>query len=198
MTRKKSTSKDPSGCVLSCCQGPMPESPGHWQSLPLVHVQMLTECTQAQTEAFFHPDVYSLRQSPAESRLLLMLYIGNRLRFPVVAELVLLHQRQQGSTQPQRFSTCVCVCPPFISLFPQLGFYRQAMQRDKRGHLFSDITGTEERIHKASRVENAPYKHREVKGQLKKSHRARPNESKGILSVQNSHQLKNWANVIIE
>jgi hypothetical protein len=63
-TGKNSTCRDlcrhlrkPQVDVYSC-QGPMPESAGNWQRLPLVHVLMPIDCTGDWTDSSFLPPRY--------------------------------------------------------------------------------------------------------------------------------------------
>lgn len=65
----------------------MPQTHGNWQSLLLVHMQMLAECPGSNDYNFLLPDVDSLRLLTYKDLLLRlanpspMLYTGDALRF---------------------------------------------------------------------------------------------------------------------
>lgn len=68
MTRKTTTSRNPRRqprkpqwmCIVVKDQS-MPKGPGNWQSLPLVCVQMLTQCRQSTDWSFLRRDSYNMR-----------------------------------------------------------------------------------------------------------------------------------------
>lgn len=116
----------------------MPQTHENWQSLPLVHAQMLTEYTETINHSFFLQDVYSLSLC-SYGELLLRLYNPfSCAEVPHCCKLGALHQTEHSArTIPvlilhpvHTIVQCVCV---YMRAYVRAGVLPQSRFQDPAG-----------------------------------------------------------------